>query len=66
MKVVDECPDNRFAQFIYCWDWEKPVHILGGLIVHKHNYVNAFGTKQSVHNIVDDRFSGHLAYNSKL
>ena len=33
-------------------------HILGGLIVHKHTYVNAFRTKQRAYNIVDGRFSG--------
>ena len=51
-----------FIQFRYCWTGE-PVHFTeyGGfhisevLIVHKH--VNVFGTKQSVHNIVDGCFS---------
>ena len=41
---------------------ERPVcfsgfYISGVLIVHKHNNVNAFGTKQSVRNIIDVCFS---------
>ena len=60
-RHVDECPDYRvnFVQFRYCWDWgTSPLYGLSWvLIVYKHN-VNAFGTEQSVCNIVDDRFSG--------
>ena len=68
MKAVDEHPDYRvnFAQFntVGTWEacqgygiWRFP-HFRSFDCTLTYMYVNAFGTKQSVRNIVDGCFSG--------